>query len=93
VLGGEPVSLPKERRYPRRLASGQDVEGSCPARSLSFSRRKTLAQRGQRCRRGRPPPKPPGATAAFFLGRRPKQLSSAYKKEGSPSLDRRRDAA
>ena len=93
MLGGEPVSLPKERRYPRRFPSGQDVEEFCPARSLSFSRRKIQAQRGERCRRDRPPPKPPDATAAFFPGRRAKRLSSASKKEGSRSLNRRMDAA
>jgi hypothetical protein len=88
VLGGEPVSLPKERRYPPRSPSpsGQDVQDSRPARSLSFS------QRGQRCRRDRPPLKLLCATAALIQVRRAKQLSSAYK-EGSPSLDPRMDAA
>ena len=91
MLGGEPVSLPKERRYPPRLPSGQDVGESCPARSLSFSRRPPR-QRGQRCRGDRPRPKPLCATAALIQGRRARQLSSACK-ESSPSLDPRMDAA
>lgn len=94
MLGGEPVSLPKERRrYPRQFPSGQNVEEFCPVRSLSFSRRKIQPQQGERCRRDRPPPKPPDAAAAFFPGRRAKQLSSASKKEGLRSLNRRMDAA
>jgi hypothetical protein len=40
MLGGDPVSLSKERRYSARLPSGE-VQESSPARSLSFSRRKT----------------------------------------------------
>ena len=39
------------------------------------------------------PKEPPGDTAAFFQGRRAKQLASACKKETSPSLDPRMDAA
>ena len=88
MLGGEP----KERRYPPRLPSEQDVEESCPARSRRFSRRKIPPQRGQRRRRDRPLPKPLCATAALTQARRAKQLPSAYN-EGSPSLDWRMDAA
>ena len=90
--GGKCGSLPKERRFLSRLPSGQDVQESCPARSLSFSRTKIPPQRRQRCRRDRPSPKPLCATAALIQARRAKQLPSAYK-ESSPSLDPRMDAA
>jgi hypothetical protein len=89
VPGGELGSLPKERGFLSR--SGQDAQESCPAQSLSFSRRKIPPQSGQRFRRGRPLPKPLCAAAALIQGRRGKQLPSAYK-ESSPSLGPRMDA-
>ena len=90
--GGKRGSLPKDRRFLPRLPSGQDVQESCPAQSLSFSGRKIPPQRGQRCRRDRPLPKPLCATAALIQTRRAKQLFSTYK-ESSPSLDPQMDAA
>jgi hypothetical protein len=89
VPGGEPGSLPKERGFLPRLPYGQDVQESCPAQPLSFPGRIIPPQRGQRCQRHRPLPKPPCATAALIQARRSKQLSSA----SSPSLDPRMDAA
>jgi hypothetical protein len=89
VLGGKLGSLPKERRFRPGLPSGLDVQESWPPESLSFLRRKTPPQRGQRCRRDRPLRKPPCATAAV---RRVKQLPSAYK-ESSPFFDPQMDAA
>jgi len=92
VPGGKHSSLPKERRFLPRLPTGQDVQESGPAQSLSFSRRKIPPRRGQRYRRDRPLPKPLCATAALIQARRAKQLSSAYR-ESSPYLDPRMDAA
>ena len=92
MLGGKPGSLPKERRFRRDYRLGRTFKNLGPAESLSFSRRKIPPQRGQRCRRDRPLPKPLCATAALIQARRAKQLSSAYK-ESSPSLDPRMDAA
>jgi hypothetical protein len=91
VPGGKAGSLPKERGFLSRLPPGQDAQESCPAQSLCFSRGKIPPQRGQRCRRARPLPKPLCATTALIQARRAKQLSSASK-ESSPSLDPRMDA-
>jgi hypothetical protein len=92
VPGGEPGSLPEQGGFLSRLPSGQDAQESCPAQSLSFSRRKIQPQSGQRCRRDRPLRKLLGATTALIQGRRGKRLPSAYN-ERSPSLDPRMDAA
>jgi hypothetical protein len=89
VPGGKASSLPKERGFLSRLPPGQYAQESCPA-PLCFSGGKIPPQRGQRCRRDRPLPKPLRATAALIQARRAK-LSSASK-ESLPSLDPRIDA-
>lgn len=89
--GGEPGSLPKDRRSLPQLPSGRTLK------NLASRRRKLFTEKNPTSTRltlpeGSPLPKSLCAAAALIQARRAKQLSSPYK-ESSPSLDQRVGAA
>ena len=92
MLGGEPVSLPKERRYPPRLRVWAGRRRILPSAVPKLFTEKNTTSTRPTLPEGSALPKPLCATAALIQARRAKQLSSAYK-ESSPSLDPRMDAA
>jgi hypothetical protein len=89
VPGGEPGSLPKDRRSLSQLPSGRTLKNLASRRRKLFTEKSpTSTSTRLTLPEGSPLPKSLCAAAALIQARRAKQLSSPYK-ESSPSLDQR----
>ena len=91
VPGGEPGSLPKDRRSLPQYRLGGRSRILPPRRPKLFTEKNPTSTR-LTLPEGSPLPKSLCAAAALIQARRAKQLSSPYK-ESSPSLDQRVGAA